>query len=112
MSLNIYLISFILTILSESFIAETIVPSGQFQLKIIVLVNLVTHPIMSFILLVIYINNIFETILLPLVLLEILVILLEWKLLNFVYRENKNIFNLKLSLGMNLVSLLLGLVII
>jgi hypothetical protein len=111
MTLYIYLASLILTILIEVLVVRVLDSNGKFHLKTIALINLVTHPVLNFILYLIYSYKLFQTLFLPLFVLEIIVILIEWKLLNLVLINNIK-RNFKFSVSMNISSLIIGLIII
>ena len=101
----------ILTILIEVLVVRVLDSSGKFHLKTIALVNLVTHPVLNFILYIVYSYNLLQTIYIPFFVLEIMVIVVEWGLLNSVYTNNIK-RNFKLSVAMNISSLIIGLIII
>lgn len=110
MNIYTYLISLLLTILIEAVVFKLFNSNRKIQLKKIILINLVTHPVLNFIIFVIYSYNLIQTIIYPILVLEFLVVLVEWQLLNRIY-ENNGTRNLVLSFAMNASSFLIGFVV-
>ena len=111
MTLMSYLVSLTLTIIIESLIAKLVLKK-YFRLLTFILINLITHPLLSFSLLIIFLYSVVQSLLFPLILLEITVVFFEGVLLNMVYKERGTLSNLKLSFIINLCSFLPGLLVI
>jgi len=106
MSVKSYFISLLLTLLIESFLARIILKGEKCDIKKVLLINFITHPVINIILWIIVMKGFFRVILIPLLFLETFVVLFEWKLLNIFYYQRKSANNLKLSILMNTASFL------
>lgn len=110
MTFGLYFLTLILTLLIEIGIAYTFGYRGKQELKIFILVNFVTHPLLSYFL---WLNSIL--LVLPIsyfiiFILEIIVVILETGLLRLGL-GSKYLDILKVCIFMNLGSFLFGLVI-
>lgn len=101
------LLVLLLTISIEFIVAIAFFPKVKNLLKIIILINIITNPILNHILNFIKYNLYYIYIE---VFLEIVVVIIEWRLLYMVFKkENLKLF--LLSLTMNTVSYIIGLII-
>ena len=109
MAINDYFLALALTLVIEVGVAVLFGYGNYVALKTVVLVNLMSHPLLTYLLLfnagMGFLD--FET---AVIILEILVVVLEWQLLLLVLRNNaKRLF--ALSATMNLASFLTGLIV-
>jgi hypothetical protein len=107
-----FLIPLVLTLVLELFMAYLFGYRKKKEILAITFINLITNPLMNFIILVlaIYFELFYNfSIFYPLVL-EFLVIIVEWLLLKYTI-DQKSSSLLKLSIVMNLFSLIFGLII-
>lgn len=99
----------LLTLLIEISVALIFGYRNKFVLLSIILVNLITNPLLNYIL---WLNNsvgFFYITVINLILFEIAVVIVEWLLLVFALRKNYKSL-LLLSFTMNFVSFIMGLV--
>ncbi len=110
MAIANYILALVLTIAVETGVAATLPLKTNVSVRAIVLVNLMSHPLLHY---VIWINQYaqFMSLTWPVLIgLELGVVVLEWALLFFVVQRNAaQLFGL--SLAMNTVSFAVGLVI-
>jgi hypothetical protein len=108
MVMTSYLVALLLTILIEVFVALMFGYKSKKEILSVILLNFITQPVLSLFLVV---NSYFSLIsvnIQSMLLLEIIVILVEWQLLVYALRRNpKRLF--VLSLVMNLASFAIGL---
>lgn len=108
MLISPYLVALLLTILIEVFVALMFGFRSKNEILSVILVNLITEPVLNYFLLI---NSYFSLVAVNiqlLLLLETIVILVEWRLLVYALQRNSNRL-LVLSLVMNLASFALGL---
>lgn len=103
----VYIIALVLTILIEIVVAAFLGYKKKSEIIVVILINLITNPLLNYIL---FINGRFQiiqnTMMLTLVL-EIIIVLVEWILLMFALQQNsKKLF--VLSLTMNFCSYMVG----
>lgn len=104
-------IPLILTIIIEVFIAFLFGYKNKISILIIILINIITNPILNYL---IILNNSLDFVsynLVTLSFMEYLVIFIEWRMLVYALNNkcNKRLF--LLSLTMNLVSFILGIIL-
>jgi hypothetical protein len=108
MLISSYLVALLLTILIEVFVALIFGYKCKKEILSVILLNLITQPVLNYFLLI---NSYFSLVSVSIqfiLLLEIIVILVEWQLLVWtLQRKPKSLF--VLSLVMNLASLTIGL---
>jgi hypothetical protein len=109
MSLSSYLLTLVLSIVIECAIAYVLGYKKRKYLLTIVFINLITQPMLNYLLLILSYTHININLLLVLIL-EIIVALAEWGLLVHVFRKDKHKFFV-LSLITNLASFLIGIII-
>jgi len=97
-----------LTLLIELFIAFLFGYKDKISLAIIILINVITNPIINYLIQLNYNFNFFGNSLILIFFLEIIVILVEWRMLVYAFnnKEYKKLF--LLSLVMNFVSFIIG----
>jgi hypothetical protein len=105
-----YLPALFLTIAVELMVAFLFGFRKKLEITAIVFVNLLTNPILNYLLLVNDHFSFFKTNLLVILFLEFLVVLIEWKLLVFALQEKTNKL-LILSFAMNSCSYMTGVLI-
>lgn len=108
MLISPYLVALLLTILIEVFVALMFGFRSKNEILSVILVNLITEPVLNYFLLI---NSYFSLVTVNiqfLLLLETIVILVEWRLLVYALQRNSKRL-LVLSLVMNLASFALGL---
>jgi len=105
-----YLLTLLLTLVIEVLVALVFGYRNKFALLSIIFVNLITNPLLNYILWLNTSSAFFTTIITNLILLEILVVLAEWLLLVFALRRSFKPL-LLLSSAMNFVSFSVGLVL-
>jgi hypothetical protein len=109
--LRIFILPLALTIVVEVGVALFFGLRHKLEIAAICLINVTTNPLMNFLLLLnYYFNYIFQPTVLLLVL-EVIVVLVEWRLLTGVLMRNSKIM-LALSISMNTCSCLAGLLIL
>src|SRR3989338_4957376 len=99
-----YLLTLLLTVAIEILVVSVFGYRNKFILLSIIFVNLITNPLLNYILWLNTSLGFFTTIITNLILLEILVVIAEWILLVFALRRSFKSL-LLLSITMNLVSL-------
>ena len=108
MLITSYLVALLLTILIEVFVALVFGYKRKKEILSVILLNLITQPVLNYFLLI---NSYFSLVSVSIqfiLLLEIIVILVEWQLLVWtLQRKLKSLF--VLSIVMNLASLTIGL---
>jgi hypothetical protein len=108
MLISSYLVALLLTILIEVFVALIFGYKCKKEILSVILLNLITQPVLNYFLLI---NSYFSLVSVTIqfiLLLEIIVILVEWQLLVWtLQRKLKSLF--VLSIVMNLASLTIGL---
>lgn len=102
-----YLISFLITLVIETTVAFLFGYKEKKFILAVFAVNLFTHPLLNYIL-ILFASFDLPTNLLLITFLEVLVIIAEAKLLEYAFEEQKF---LKLSIIMNTVSYLIGLIL-
>lgn len=100
----------ILTILIESITAYMLGYRGKLLYLTLLLINIMTNPTINLVLLLIYQMNNYTAYITSQLLLEILVVIVEWRLLKYTYPKEKKSL-LLLSIIMNSASYLFGLII-
>ncbi len=105
-----YLLALFLTIVIELAVAFFFGFRKKIEIATIVFVNLLTNPILNYLLLVNYHFSFFKSSLLIIFLLEVAIVLIEWKLLVFALQEKPKKL-LALSLTMNFCSYIAGVLI-
>ena len=102
-----YLLALFLTIIIELIVAFFFGFRKKIDIIAIIFINLLTNPILNYLLLVNDYFSFFKSSLLIILFLEAIVVLLEWKLLVFALQgKSKNL--LALSLVMNFCSYIVG----
>jgi len=105
-----YLLVLLLTVVIELIIALFFGFKKKSQIIVIICINVITNPVLNYLLLLNYHFSIIKTELLLILFLEILVVLAEWRILVYaLHQENKKLFIL--SLVMNSCSYLSGVLI-
>ncbi|PIR78571.1 MAG: hypothetical protein COU28_00885 [Candidatus Magasanikbacteria bacterium CG10_big_fil_rev_8_21_14_0_10_36_16] len=105
-----YLLALFLTMVIELGVALFLGFRKKIEIIAIIFVNLLTNPILNYLLLVNNHFSFFKTNLLIILLLELLVVLAEWKLLLYIIQDKSSkIF--KLSFVMNFCSYIVGVII-
>ena len=108
MQVSSYLAALLLTILIEVLVALIFGYKRKKEILSVILVNLITQPVLNYFLLIGSYFSLVAVTIQFILLLEIIVILVEWQLLVYtLQREPKSLF--VLSLVMNLASLTIGL---
>jgi hypothetical protein len=110
MSLGIYFLTLILTLLIEVGIAYILGYRRKKELNFFLLANLVTHPLLSYFLWINLTLFIIPISYFSLIILEVIVVILE-SLLLYLGLRDKYLKIFKVSLLINTVSFLLGLII-
>ncbi len=110
MLVNSFLFPLLLTLIIELFIASIFSYKSKFLLLGIILVNLITNPLLNYFLWLNTFLGFFTITVISLVLLEILVVLIEWILLTLALRQNFKSL-LFLSVVINFTSFIVGLII-
>jgi hypothetical protein len=106
-----YLLALVLTIIVETGVAFILGYRDRKSLAVVALVNVITNPILNYLLLVIAVFRIMEISTALILFLEALVVLAEWRLM--VYALDRDPWQLfVLSLVMNTASYLAGLLIL
>lgn len=105
-----YLLALFLTIIIELAVAFFLGFRKKLEIITIVFVNLLTNPILNYLLLVNDHFSFFKSSLLIILFLEVIIVLIEWKLLVFALQENSKKL-LALSLVMNFCSYIAGVLI-
>lgn len=105
-----YLLALFLTIVIELAVAFFFGFRKKIEIIAIVFVNLLTNPILNYLLLVNNHFSFFKSSLLIILFLEAIVVLIEWKLLVFALQEKSKKL-LALSLAMNFCSYIAGVLI-
>ena len=110
MFVNNLIVALVLTVVLEVLIAILFNYRKKSEISIIVLINIITNPLLNYLLAV---NNYFNWLsvnIFILILLEIIVVMIEWLLLRYAIRKNpKKLF--LLSLVMNATSFIVGLLL-
>ncbi len=104
-----YLLALFLTLIIEGSIAYLMGLRGRDYVLAVALINVITHPILNYLLFVLGYLNINASLML-IVLLEILVVIVEWRLLVYIFRSPKTRF-LITSILANTASFLAGLLL-
>lgn len=109
MAISDYFVALALTLVVETFVAMLFGYSSYTAVKTIVLVNLMSHPLLTYFLCLNHSVGFveFRT---AVVVLEILVVILEWRLLVFALRDQSKRL-LAMSTAMNLASFITGLIV-
>ena len=105
-----YLLALFLTIIIELIVAFFFGFKKKIEIIAIVFINLLTNPILNYFLLVNDYFSFFKSSLLIILFLEVIVVLIEWKLLVFALQEKSKKL-LVLSLAMNFCSYIAGVLI-
>jgi len=105
-----YLLTLFLTIIIELGVTFFFGFRKKLEIIMIVFVNIITNPILNYLLLVNYHFSFFKSSLLIILILEVIVVLVEWKLLFFALQEKSEKL-LKLSFAMNFCSYIAGVLI-
>ncbi len=104
-----YLFALFLTIAIELVVAFLLDFKKKLEIVTIVFINSLTNPTLNYLLLVNDYFSFFDTNLLIILLLELMVVLIEWRLLFWVLREKTKKL-LLLSLVMNFCSYIVGVI--
>ncbi len=104
-----YLLALFLTLIIEGSIAYLIGLRGRDYVLAVALINAITHPILNYLLLVLGYLNINASLML-IVLLEVLVVIVEWRMLVYIFRFPETRF-LITSILANTASFLAGLLL-
>lgn len=105
-----FVLALFYTIIIELLVAFLFGFRKKTEIIAIILVNLVTNPILNYLLLVIGYSSLFGISQIFIVFLELIVVLVEWKLLVFVLQDKPKRL-LLLSIAMNLCSYMAGFLI-
>lgn len=106
------IIALVFTIIIECIIAFLFGYKDKRSLTIILLINLLTNPVLNYFLLLLYKFKVGYYVVLEItIILEIIIIIIEWKLLFYVFEKDKRRL-LVLSIVMNFVSFLSGFIIL
>jgi hypothetical protein len=105
-----FLTALILTIIIESFVAFLFGHRGRDTYFAIFAINLITNPVLNYVILIIQSVGLFNINFFYLLLLELIVILVEWRMLVYVLSVSSKKL-LSLSMIMNLGSFLFGLLV-
>lgn len=111
MLVNNFLLPLLITIIIEVLVALLLNYREGRLLLLIIVVNLMTNPLMNFISILIYQLGLSAFFYEIIILLEVLLIPLEWQLLSYAFPDKKKEL-FKLSAMMNLCSFTLGLVLL
>jgi hypothetical protein len=110
MFVNNLIVALVLTVVLEVLIAILFNYRKKSEISIIVLINIITNPLLNYLLAV---NNYFNWLsinIFILILLEIIVVMVEWLFLRYAIRKNsKKLF--LLSVVMNATSFIVGLLL-
>jgi hypothetical protein len=108
--MNSYVVALLLTILIEVSVALVFGYRSKREIFSVLLVNLITEPVLNYLLLINSYFSLVSASILFILLLESVVILVEWRLLAYALDgDSKRLF--VLSLVMNLASLVVGLLL-
>lgn len=106
-----FLIILLITILIEVPIAWLMGVRKREEITSVILVNIITNPLANYCLIA---NNRFGLIVennVAVLILELLVVIIEWRLLSYVWPHRSRYFCLAVSLLINLASFLLGFIL-
>ena len=110
MSASKLILALILTIILEVLIAISFNYRKKSELLTIVLINVITNPLLNYLLLVNSYFNLVSMNIFILIFLEVIVVIVEWMLLRYALRQNPKKL-LILSVVMNATSFLVGLLL-
>ncbi len=105
------ILTLFLTIAIECFIAFLMCYRDKIFLLIIILINIITNPILNYLILLNNQLNFLKNTFTIVLFFEILIIFIEWGILIYVFTDKDRKELLLLSLIINLISFLLGLII-
>jgi hypothetical protein len=111
MLLNNFLLPLLLTITTEGILAFALGYRGRVFFTVLVLVNIMTNPVLNHFLALLYMLQLQQFRPVVLVLLEVLVVFVEWRLFRFALPKDAKAL-LVLSVGINLGSFLFGLLVL
>jgi hypothetical protein len=111
MLLNNFLLPLLLTITIEGILAFALGYRGKVFFAVLVLVNIMTNPVLNYSLVLLYMFKLQQFRPVVLLLLEVLVVIAEWKLFRFALPKDAKAL-LVLSVGINLGSFLFGLLVL
>lgn len=103
-----YLLIFIINIVIETIVAYGLGYRKKKHVLAIISINAITHPILTLIIYILVIKNIYTQYII--FLLEVLVVLSEWKLLELIFK-NKHRKYFLLAFAMNIFSYVLGIIL-
>ena len=105
------LTALILTILIEETVVFLLGYRNKNTFLVVVLVNVITNPIANYIVMINNIFNIIEPNILLVIILEVLIVYIEWKILKYALPNQEKQSYLILSITMNLASFLTGIIL-
>ncbi len=108
--INSFFLPLVLTIIIEGLVALAKGYRSRKQQLVIFLINLLTNSLLNFIVLFCYFSASLDSLgFLQILCLEVLIIIAEWRLLFYVFRDNSKKL-LSLSITMNAISFILGVI--